>query len=272
MKFAICNEIIKDRSVAETFEAIAAIGYDGVEIAPWTLGAPIDELDDATLESGRDAAEAAGLQIAGIHWIFGTDSPYHILQPEARDGTLDVLVRAVEICGGLGRDVITFGSPWQRNRPDGMSESEAMDRAVNLLGHDRMLTALSDANTVFCFEPLSENQTNFINRASVALDLVDRIDHPNFGTMLDGYSLTWEEDDVDTLIRACGSRLRHFHADDETKQGPGQGEVDFQQIARSLDAISYDGWISIEAHDHSVDLEALAGGWLAYLRRCWILD
>ena len=65
MKFAVCNEVFKDRAAAETFDAIAAIGYEGVEIAPWTLGAPIDELDDATIVAGRQAAEASGLDVAG---------------------------------------------------------------------------------------------------------------------------------------------------------------------------------------------------------------
>tara|TARA_Y100000588_G_scaffold298280_1_gene319205 strand:+ start:96 stop:908 length:813 start_codon:yes stop_codon:yes gene_type:complete len=269
MKFAVCNEVFKDRSAAETFDAIAAIGYEGVEIAPWTLGAPIDELDDATIVAGRQAAEASGLDVAGIHWIFGRESKYHVLEPEKREATLDVLVRAVDICGGLGGDVITFGSPWQRNRPDGVSEEEALKTAASLLGHDRMLDALASANVVFCFEPLSEDQTNFVNRASVAVRLVEMIDHANFGTMLDGYSFTWEEDDVDTLIRTCGSHLRHFHADDETKRGPGQGEVNFKEIASSLAATGYTGWTSIEAHDHSADLESLARGWLAYLRNCW---
>ena len=128
---------------------------------------------------------------------------------------------------------------------------------------------MSSTSVTFCFEPLSEDQTNFVNRAADALTLVDKIDHPNFGTMLDGYSLTWEEDDVDTLIHACGKRLCHFHADDETKHGPGRGNVDFKQIAQSLAAIGYDGWMSIEAHDHKVDLERLAPGWLAYLHSCW---
>jgi sugar phosphate isomerase/epimerase len=269
MKFAVCNEVFKDKSIAKAFDKIAEIGYDGVEIAPWTLGAPLNELDDATLSSGRQAAESAGLEIAGIHWIFGRETTFHILDPDKRNATLDILVRAVNVCGGLGGDVITFGSPWQRNRPEGVSETEALATAASLLGHDRMLNALTTSNVTFCFEPLSEDQTNFVNRATAALTLVEMIDHPNFGTMLDGYSFTWEEDSVDALIWNCAGHLRHFHADDETKRGPGQGNVDFKQIATSLAAIDYKGWMSIEAHDHTADLEGLAGDWLTYLRSCW---
>lgn len=259
MRFAVCNEIYKDQPIPEAFDKIASNGYDGVEIAPWTLGASIDVLDDAHVAKGRRAAEGSGLSVAGIYWIFGTESPSHIIRPEARDATLDILVRAAQICGDLGGDVIVFGSPWQRRR-NNVPHNEATDRAAALMGHNRFLDALADADVTFCFEPLSEDQTDFVNRATDALNLVDRIDHTNVGTMIDGYSLTWKEVEVDALIRACDSRLCHFHADDETKRGPGHGTLNLGQIARSLDAIGYGGWMSIEAHDHDADLESLSEG------------
>lgn len=175
-----------------------------------------------------------------------------------------MLVRAAQIFGDLGDDVIVFRSPWQRRRDD-VPHYEAADRTAALLGHNRFLDALTDADVTFCFEPLSEDQTDFVNRAADALNLVDRIDHASVGTMLDDYSLTWEEIEVDALVRACDSRLCHFHADDETKRGLRHGMLNFGQIARSLDATGYGGWLSIEAHDHDADIESLSEGWLKYL-------
>ena len=37
MKFALCNEVFQDLSIEEGFSKIAEIGYQGVEIAPFTL-------------------------------------------------------------------------------------------------------------------------------------------------------------------------------------------------------------------------------------------
>ena len=71
MKFAVCNEVFKGETIAEAFEGIAEIGYDGVEVAPLTLAPSIDEIEEQDVAACRRAAEAAGLQVAGLHWIFG---------------------------------------------------------------------------------------------------------------------------------------------------------------------------------------------------------
>ena len=37
MKFAICNEIFRDWKIEDIFAYAAKLGYDAVEIAPFTL-------------------------------------------------------------------------------------------------------------------------------------------------------------------------------------------------------------------------------------------
>ena len=37
MKFALCNEVLQHLSIEDGFSKIAEIGYEGVEIAPFTL-------------------------------------------------------------------------------------------------------------------------------------------------------------------------------------------------------------------------------------------
>lgn len=59
MRFAVCNEIYKDQPIPEAFDKIASTSYDGVEIAPWTLGASIDVLNDARI-SPRDVGRPRG--------------------------------------------------------------------------------------------------------------------------------------------------------------------------------------------------------------------
>ena len=271
MKFSVCNAVLRTITIPSVFDLIAETGFDGVEIAPRTIATSLDEIGASHIKACRQAVESAGLEVVGFHTIFGRDPQYHILQPEpeTRARTLKAIIRAVELCGELGGHVVVFGSPWQRNVPEGMSHAEAMDVASTIIGHDRLLETLESNEVTFCFEPLSEDQTDFVNRAAKAVELVDRIDHPRVGMMLDGYSISWEEDDLDTVIRTCGKRLCHFHADDETKRGPGQGTMDYKTIAVSLDAIDYAGWVSIEAHDNETDLVPLVGEWLAYLRRSW---
>jgi len=265
MKFSICNAGLKKLAIPEVFDLIAETGFDGVEIAPRTIAGSLDEIESSHISACRKAVDSAGLEVVGVHTIFGRDPQYHILQDDAatRDRTLNAIIRAANLCGELGGKVVIFGSPWQRNVPEGMTHDQAVDVAASLIGHARLVDALEKNGVTFCFEPLSEDQTDFVNRAAKAVELVDKIDHPNVGMMLDGYSISWEEDDLNTVIKTCGKQLCHFHADDETKRGPGQGEMDYKTIAASLDAIGYKGWVSIEAHDNETDLVPLVSDWLA---------
>ena len=38
MKLALCNEVIREFEFSRQCEFAAAVGYDGLEIAPFTLG------------------------------------------------------------------------------------------------------------------------------------------------------------------------------------------------------------------------------------------
>ena len=53
MKFGICNETYQGWGFPETCEHIASVGYDAVEIAPFTLK---DDPRDLTLEEAREVS------------------------------------------------------------------------------------------------------------------------------------------------------------------------------------------------------------------------
>ena len=44
LKFALCNEVFEDWTWPDTVRTIAAAGYDGVEIAPFTLADSVADL------------------------------------------------------------------------------------------------------------------------------------------------------------------------------------------------------------------------------------
>lgn len=97
-------------------------------------------------------------------------------------------------------------------------------------------------------EPLSEPHTDFVTTADEAIAFVDDVAYPNVGVALDGYHLASEAGAPDAAIRRTGDRLAHFHADNTDGRGPGRGTVEYEPIAETLDAIGYDGFISLEVH------------------------
>jgi len=69
MRYAICNEHWGNLPFAQTCERIAAAGFEGVEIAPFTLNEDPRELTDHDAIAVTKAAKDAGIEVIGLHWI-----------------------------------------------------------------------------------------------------------------------------------------------------------------------------------------------------------
>lgn len=69
MKFAICNELFEGWDWERTCRFVAEVGYDGIEIAPFTLAQSVDDISAEQRASLRQAAERSGLAIVALHWL-----------------------------------------------------------------------------------------------------------------------------------------------------------------------------------------------------------
>jgi hydroxypyruvate isomerase len=80
-----------------------------------------------------------------------------------------------------------------------------------------------------------------------ALDLIAELDQPNVGLQFDVYhALRMGEDPVET-IRELGDEIAHIQiADVPGRHQPGTGNVDFEDLFRTIDESGYEGWVSLE--------------------------
>jgi D-psicose/D-tagatose/L-ribulose 3-epimerase len=65
MKFALCNEVLQPQPFEQQCTAAAAMGYDALEVAPFTLADNPMQISDAQAWQFRRVAEDAGLRIPG---------------------------------------------------------------------------------------------------------------------------------------------------------------------------------------------------------------
>jgi sugar phosphate isomerase/epimerase len=267
MKFAICNEIFQNWKLDDTFAHAAKAGYEGIEIAPFTVAKYVTEISAAHRQQIRDSAARAGIAICGIHWVLVNAEGMYLnhSDPSIRARTGRYLCDLVDFCADLGGRVIVVGSPKQRNLLPGVSASQAWDYAAETF-RDSVARA-EDRAVTLCLEPLAPAETDFINTAADALRFVEQFRSPNFQIILDVKAMCSEARPIPQIIRESSPRFAHFHANDKNLKGPGFGDVDFKPIAAALKEVGYAGYVSVEVFKFEEGPEVIAARSIEYLKR-----
>ena len=268
MKFAMCNELFDDLEFEPFCQLVAGLGYQGVEIAPFTLGERIDAVTPSRRRELRAAARGAGVEICGLHWLLAHTEGFHLTTDDraTRERTGEYLRQLAQACHDLGGDVMVFGSPGQRSLEDGVPRDRALDHATEVF--QSVVPTLSDLGVRLCIEPLAPVETDFVTTCAEGAELVARVAHPSFGLHLDVKAMASEDTPIPDLIREHGATAMHFHANDANLRGPGFGDTDFEPIFAALCESGYDGWVSVEVFDPKPGMAEMAEQSLSYMQRC----
>ncbi len=266
-KYAICNETFKDWSWERTLELVAQAGYDGLEVAPFTLAEKVTDIDAPRRRGLRHAARAAGVPVIGLHWLLVKPPGLYLTTPDdaVRNRTADYFVDLVRFCADLGGNVMVVGSPKQRSLLPGITRDRGLKYAREVF--ERALPEAERCGVTLAIEPLTPRETDFINTAEDGIALIEAIGHPNFRLHLDVKAMTGsEKKPLPDVIRASAKHLAHFHSNDPNLLGPGMGDVDHRPILRALKEIGYEGYVSVEVFDYAPGAEKIARDSLHYLR------
>jgi len=267
MKFAICNEIFKDWKLDDIFSYAAQLGYEGIEIAPFTIANSVSEISASHRRAIRELSERHSIEVIGIHWVLVKPEGLYINHPDKaiRDRTANYFQALVNFCADIGGKIMVVGSPKQRNVLPGVPYEQAIEWALETF-RPAIQTAEQRGVTV-CLEPLAPAETNFINTAADAITFAGRTDSPAFRTILDVKAMCSESKPIPAIIRDSWPHFAHFHANDENLKGPGFGKVDFKPIAEALGAVGYDAYVSVEVFKFEEGPEMIATKSLEYLKR-----
>jgi sugar phosphate isomerase/epimerase len=268
MKFGICNEIFQEwNDFARMCDYIKDVGYDGVEIAPFTFSDYVTDISAQTRKEIVARAAESDIEIIGLHWLLVGPDGMHITTPEkeTRDRTAQYLKDLVDCCGELGGTRMIFGSPKQRNIEDGQSYEEAAKNAQGVF--EQILPKLEEYGITFCLEQLSSQEGNFCQTAEQTVELIEAVDHPNFQLILDTKAMIDEPLGRAGTIKKYAKYLKHYHANDENLKGPGFGDVDFAPIFQALKDIDYDDYVSVEVFDFEWGCVGIAGSSFEHMQQ-----
>lgn len=269
MYLSLCNEVLRDHDFPAQCRIAAALGYQGLEVAPFTLAEDPFSLSDKQIAGYLSIAEDHGLTVTGLHWLLVAPSGLSITtdDPEIAARTGALLERLVEICALFKAAVLVHGSPGQRALSHAGSADAA--RANALACFAKVAPLASNAGVTYCIEPLGKNQTDYINTVAEALELVDAVASPAFQTMIDTSSAGVSEpvSVADTIRKYWPSgKIAHIQINDTNLRAPGQGSNEFTPVFKALNDVGYDGVVAVEPFNYNPDGATTAAFAAGYVR------
>jgi D-psicose/D-tagatose/L-ribulose 3-epimerase len=254
---------------------VARMGFDLIEIG-------IESTSDLDYRRAAEISKANGLSMS-VCAAMGPDRDLIHPDESIRTNAMAYLRHCIgaahtlgagNVCGPLYSAV---GRTWQ-------ATDDERKRDVDLLVRElrELATYAGERGVWLGVEPLNRFETSFINLASQAIEVVDRVDHPACGVMLDTFHMNIEERSIGDAIRAAGKRMRHLHACENDRGAPGCGHVPWDEVAKACRDVGFNGPFVIESFTNKVksiakaaaiwrkfadSQDALAENGLGYLRK-----
>jgi D-psicose/D-tagatose/L-ribulose 3-epimerase len=269
MRIALCNEVIAPMPFPAQCEYAAKLGYDGLEIAPYTLSEEPHRMGAAQIAAARSAAEDCGIAVTGLHGLLVRPAGLSIStrNDAVRRRTVDVMLALIDLCCQLGGRYLVHGSAQQRRLEAGDTRAAAMARARDCFA--AVAERAHKAGVLYCIEPLSAEQTPLINTLEEAVGMVEEIQSPWIKTMLDCSAAgRMEKEPLGALAERWVPKglIAHVQLNDRNRRGPGQGEQRFAPLFAALKRRNYRGDVAVEPFDYVPDGPGAAARAIGYIR------
>jgi D-psicose/D-tagatose/L-ribulose 3-epimerase len=219
---------------------VAQIGFDWIE-------APLEEINDLDHEAAAAIISDHGL---GVSACAAMGSDRDLIHPDKaiRDNGMEYLRQAIVATHKLGGTNLVgplysaVGRCWEMTDEERARDTDLLVRQLGELA-----SYAADHGVVLCIEPLNRFETSFINLATQAIGVVDRVDNPACQIMLDTFHMNVEEKSLGDAIRAAGPRLKHVHTCENDRGAPGSGNIQWDDVAQGLKDVNYNGPVVIES-------------------------
>lgn len=258
MQLGIFAKIFPRQTVEEVFDAVAAHGLTSVQFNMSSAGlSPMpDEIPPEVVTRVQEAAEARGIEIAALSGTFNMTHPEVAVRLQ---GITHLSILAA--CAPLGTRLITLctgtrdpANMWRRH-PDNDTEAAWSD----LLTTMREAVEIADEHDLLLgIEP---EPGNIVSTAARARRLLDEIDSPRLGIVLDPANLIEgvPPDRIDAALddafALLGDRIVSAHGKDRDAAGivvpAGRGIVPWPRFLAGLHASNYEGPLILHGLDES---------------------
>ena len=272
LKYAITlSSFCHIEPIERTLERLQGQGYDAVEMfgEPQKMG----------MKKLRDIFDSFNFHVCGITGMWGSISEdswkRRILSADRSitKHTEEYVMACIKMCqsvGGNEMNICLFAdsdmATYDRNHRSlsGDKKEAVIQKAIPLL--NTLSRFAKDYGVHLLVEPLNRYNTPFCSSAKDAFVIANKVNHDNFGLLLDTFHMNIEEDSLEDTILKSRKLLRHMHLADNNRKMPGYAHINFQSIMRSLFSIGYNGYASFEPNVNDKDYENLTKRGLEFIK------
>jgi D-psicose/D-tagatose/L-ribulose 3-epimerase len=237
-------------SIQELFPKIAKMGFDVVEIA-------VEDPSLINIKEVKKALKQYGLK-ANICGAFGPTRDFTHEDETFHKNSFSYIESCLNFCTEVGTGF--FGGPMY----SAVGKARMLSPELRKVEWDRAVKNLrfvcgmaAERGLQIALEPLNRFESDLVNTADDVLRLVKDINHPAAQIMLDGFHMNIEERDIEQAIITAGEKLIHLQVSENYRGTPGTGQTPWHAYKNGLEAINYNGTITIESF--TPDNKELAG-------------
>jgi sugar phosphate isomerase/epimerase len=252
---------------AEAVRRLAALGYAGVEVMADVPHAWPAYLLEEQKQGIRDSLAKNRLAISNVNAFMmnAINDPrqryWHPswIEPDRhyRQIRIDHTMRALTLARELGAPCITTepGGPLE----PGGSWSAALKLFVEML--KPVIAHAEKEGVLLLIEP---EPGLIVETADQFEELMKHLDSPAVGLNFDIGHFYCVGDEPAPTIHRLARHVRHIHLEDIAATRvhhhliPGEGAIDFASVLRAIDAIGYQGWVTIELYPYVDDPDRAA--------------
>jgi sugar phosphate isomerase/epimerase len=168
-----------------------------------------------------------------------------LVGPDVKEDVILAYANTVfERCKRAGVNMVVWGSGGARRVPDGFDHNKAKEQFIAIAGKVSLLAKKHNIN--LALENLNSTETNFVNTVEEALEVVNKVDQPNFWLCVDIYHMLMEGEQP-AIIAKTKKKLIHCDIAEKVKRAPpGVLGDDFRPYLTELKKVGYSGKIVLE--------------------------
>jgi len=249
MKLGTATSVLYQYAICDAISLIAKVGYDGVDIWGGRPHVYRQDLSEQELKNLRKLIEDHGLTVSSFMPAFyryphSLSSP----NPKVREDSIGYMRACIDNAVVLGADlvlVVPDHSLYGQTRED---SQRRMIESIDVIAQ----SAFQYDELRLGIEILYYDETDFVNSADDALNIINLLGHKNMGVVLDTGTLNLSKESLKDILVKLDNLLLQVHVNDNQGRNrqqnliPGEGNYDFRTLIRILKDHKYSGFLSAE--------------------------